>query len=143
MKCCSLHYISQREGRGSNCFSKTNEYCRAIISILFVVLGRRGDLPGLLVGDREPILRGVQDTQDLVYEVRIARRGHVLLLLCDHLYVPELSEVEVPLLLEPLHGELHLHDLCVEVVNLGRGGGGDPVAARGGSSASACWGGGA
>ena len=35
-----------------------------------------------------------------------------------HLNVPEFAEVEVPLLLEPLHGQLHLHHLIVEILDL-------------------------
>ena len=37
----------------------------------------------------------------------------------DSFYSPShLTEVEVPLLLEPLHGQLHLHHLVVEILDL-------------------------
>ncbi len=33
------------------------------------------------------------------------------MLLAEHLHVPQLPEIEVPLLLQPLHRQLHLHHL--------------------------------
>ncbi len=40
-----------------------------------------------------------------------------LMLLAEHLHVPQLPEVEVPLLLQPLHSQLHLHHLQHTPIN--------------------------
>lgn len=62
-------------------------------------------------------LGGIENLEGLFH--KLSPRG--LVLLGQHFDVPELSEVEVSLLLQTFDGQLGLHQLSAEVFNLGVG----------------------
>merc|ERR550517_932773 len=85
----------------------------SVTSLVLFILRRWRTI--LFLGNCEAVLCLVENVEDLLDQVS----SHSLILLTQNLHVSQLGEVEVPLLLEPLHGELHLRDLAVEFLQLG------------------------
>lgn len=54
-----------------------------------------------------PHLRGIEDADDACDDGAVL----VLVLLADELNVPQFAEVEIPLLLQPIHCQLQVHQL--------------------------------